>query len=81
MAVKVIYIYGGFGIVSDAVKALSCVKIGSKSYRLIDRRLECSNNLSDDYDIYIFAVPIAIISSIVIPFFLLYNIRKYTKSN
>lgn len=44
MALKVMFIYGGFGIVTDGVKALTCVKIGSKYYRLFDKRIECAVN-------------------------------------
>lgn len=81
MVLKVIFIYGCFGIVIDAVKALTCVKIGSKSYRLLDKRVECSLKFSDDTSIYVFSIVIIITFSIIMPAFLLFKIKQYTSRN
>ena len=76
MSMKTIFIYGGFGIVTDAVKALTCIKIGSKSYRLLDKRIECSSDISEDSDIYIFASLVVIIFAVIIPIYLFLKMRS-----
>ena len=71
MSYKVIIFYGGFGIVSDALKVLNCVQIGSKKYRFFDYRVECDSDISQNADIYIFCSITILVITLIIPIYLL----------
>lgn len=77
MALKVMFVYGGFGVVSDSIKAITCVKIGSFNYRLLDKRVKCLSDFNEEYDVYLLAIFLILIFSVFMPLYLFIKIRKY----